>query len=459
MTTEKYDPTLPREILLSDEVARREKTDREFKIYVKLEPIIRILAIALVSALAIVHSLLGATNFKISTILFFSFLSFVVEGGITWILLWFYWRAHPMIYEIVSVLDFLFMTVGIYFTGGESSFIFFIYITRVADQITVKDRKRILYFSVLAPLFYSAMLLYISAFDHRDINFQIEMIKMLSLFGASIYLMVVGRSVGNIKGRMVAFLRAAKTAYRLLEERKSELEVINDKKNKILGTVAHDIRSSLNVVKGFVELTIQDISDNRFDPVPGKKDLETVLIAAQQMTRLVSDLLDISAIESGKLTLNCMEISMESVLEGCVDFLSRSAHKKNIAMTVDPAALLPKVWGDRQRLMSVVDNLVSNAIKYTRTGGQIHIGFEQNNADIVMHVSDTGLGLSEQDLENIFSYFTRLGPKPTGGESSTGLGLAIAKKIIELHNGRIWVKSTQGQGSTFSFSVPIYKPA
>lgn len=454
-----YAKIFPRDILLSDELAAQDKQSREFKIHAKVEPIIRNISIFLVSCLALIYSILGYTDFDYVTILFFSLGSFVIHGGLTWLVLWNYLHRYPTVYDAVAILDFLFMTIGVYFTGGESSFLFFIYISRIADQITVKDKRRVLYFSILAPLFYAAMLLYIAIVDQRTIEPLIETLKIISLLGCSAYLMVVGRSVGYLKGKMISFLHAAKTAYRLLEEKRIETEKLYDHQNEFLGMAAHDLRNPLNAIEGLINLTLYDIRNNRFDPVESRQELENVVVLTQRMSYLVSDLLDISAIESGKVTLSMGSINLNDIFMECENLHIRTAAHKNITLTVEKNPAMPNVMGDSLRIINVMDNLMSNAIKYTYPGGTIRVYCESENGEVITHVQDNGQGLSADDLKHIFTSFKKLSSRPTGGEHSTGLGLAIAKKVIELHHGNIWVESEKGKGSRFSFSLTVTEPS
>lgn len=445
----------PKEILLSDEFAAAKKREREYRIYAKLEPIVRIVAMALMTGLATAFSFLGYTQFSISSILYYALSVFVIYCLGTWALLRVFYKSHPAVYDLVSILDFFFMTVGVYFTGGEQSLLFFVYITRIADQITTPDKRRVLYFAILAPLFYTAMLYYILAVDGREINFKIEGIKMLSLLGCSAYLMVVGRSVSKIKQRTSSFLRAAKLAYRMAEEKRGELEKLNDRKNEFLGMAAHDLRNPLNAISGVIDLTIADIKAGQFNAAESEKDLENVLKMVRRMSHIISELLDISSIESGKVHMDIRETDLNHIFDECEAVHVRTAAHKNITLTLNKKTNLPRVMADKARLMSVMDNLLSNAIKYTFAGGRIDVLSEIKEGFVVTHVKDTGQGLSEEDLKYVFTSFKKLSSRPTAGEPSTGLGLAIVKKLVELHGGQIQVESRKGVGSTFSFSLRI----
>jgi signal transduction histidine kinase len=132
------------------------------------------------------------------------------------------------------------------------------------------------------------------------------------------------------------------------------------------------------------------------------------------------------------------------------------ATAKRITFTIDPVPPDLKVMADRARLAEILDNLISNAVKYTLPGGRVRVSCEAHERELVTHVEDTGQGFDEAELGGVFAG-QRMSSRPTGGESSTGLGLVIVKKLVELHGGRIWVTSRKGEGSTFSFSLPLAK--
>lgn len=236
-----------------------------------------------------------------------------------------------------------------------------------------------------------------------------------------------------------------------------ELRQLNDKKNEFLGVAAHDLRNPLSAMTGFISAIIQDMKEGTFDMSQGIQDMQDVLAATQRMTHLVSELLDIAAIESGKVSMDLHQESLNVILDECEKFNARTAAQKDIRLRVEKNVRLPELVMDKVRIAEVIDNLLSNAIKYTYPGGEIRVHSKQIRNEVVTSVQDSGQGLNENDLQHIFSSFKRLSARPTAGETSTGLGLAIVKKIVEMHGGRVWVESVKGQGSTFSFSLPIHQ--
>lgn len=255
--------------------------------------------------------------------------------------------------------------------------------------------------------------------------------------------------MADLKGHVLSAFTKAK----VLEQ----LARLNEQKNEFVGIAAHDLRSPLGVIAGWVTIVIDHIKEGRIDNAREIRFLEGAKKAVETMDRLVHDLLDISAIESGKISLDRSDFDISGLIQETVANSRAAAAQKDISLTICDVANLPALNADVGRIGEVLDNLVTNAIKYTHRGGAIRISCERLDAEIVTHIEDNGQGLGEEDMKSIFKTFKRLSARPTAGESSTGLGLAIVKKIIDLHGGSIWVTSAKGHGARFSFSLPVEK--
>ncbi len=240
----------------------------------------------------------------------------------------------------------------------------------------------------------------------------------------------------------------------LVSERTAELKRLNDQKDEYLGIVAHDLRNPLTNIIGYVKLVVTDMELATFTRSQSQSDLQLVLHSAENMQRMISGLLNIAAIEAGKLHLQWQPCRMTELIEQCAQFHRRYYEQKKIRLVVRTPEL-PVVSADRDRIIEVMDNLLSNAAKYTYEGGEVTVRGESDDKEVTVHVQDNGQGMTEDDLQRAFQYFEKLSATPTGGESSTGLGLAIVKKIVELHGGRVWASSEKGTGSTFSFTLPV----
>ena len=174
------------------------------------------------------------------------------------------------------------------------------------------------------------------------------------------------------------------------------------------------------------------------------------------MLRLLNDLLDVSAIESGNLNLNLVKADLVPVIKKNIELNNVIAHKKNIHIHIHQSGLIPEIIFDEGKIEQVLNNLISNAIKYSKQETTINVNISKSDKEIVVAVADQGQGIPETELGKIFKPFERTSVKSTGGEKSTGLGLSIVRKLILGHKGKIWVESKVGEGSTFYFSLPIH---
>jgi PAS domain S-box-containing protein len=219
-------------------------------------------------------------------------------------------------------------------------------------------------------------------------------------------------------------------------------------RDDVLGVVAHDLRNPLNVVRLHAQLLrIQDSAAGR--------SADAIERSAQRMDRLIEDLLDISRMEAGPLQVQQAHVSPAELAHDAADTQKTLAERGGIALTVDVPADLPEIWADRSRVLQVLDNLLGNALKFTERGGRISLEANLHGNEVEFSVRDTGTGLSSEAASHVFDRFWQLRRADRRG---AGLGLAIAKGIVEAHGGRIWVESELGHGSTFRFTLPVGAP-
>jgi len=166
-------------------------------------------------------------------------------------------------------------------------------------------------------------------------------------------------------------------------------------------------------------------------------------------------LLDLEKIESGKMEWQFRPLSVSEVIKQATAATAALFEGKNLSLVVESSDELPPVLGDQDKLMQVVINLISNAVKFTKSG-KVTIRSAQEGGDVTIHITDQGIGIAAADQVRLFEKFTQVGDPLTEKPQGTGLGLAISKEIVARHGGRIWVKSVEGKGSTFSFSLPIF---
>jgi NtrC-family two-component system sensor histidine kinase KinB len=226
---------------------------------------------------------------------------------------------------------------------------------------------------------------------------------------------------------------------------------IEKMKDDFFSTISHDLRTPLFSIQGFVRLILSgEVPDEEIQ----REFLGIIDRQAEQLAQLVNNLLNISRLESGKLEMECVSVQLLDVLGQTASKLGGMARAKDITLETDLPAGLPPVTGDPGWLEQVVTNLVGNAIKFTPEGGRVRIGAQQSKNEVLVEVSDTGIGIPNDALDRIFDKFYQVSDGRSEEYEGTGLGLHIAKQIVELHDGRIWAESTIGQGSTFRFTLP-----
>jgi len=237
-----------------------------------------------------------------------------------------------------------------------------------------------------------------------------------------------------------------------LEQGQKSLKKLNLQKNRLLAIAAHDIRGPLGGVLANLEL----IQDKQLDLSEDKKEecIKTAYATANHLLTLLNDLLDASVIETGELKLQLVSSNLKELLEQRIDLYSLQAKIKNISITSD-FLIEPQVIMDNNRISQVIDNLVNNALKYTASGKSVRVRLETEKQYAKVSIIDEGPGFTNAELNYIFSDASKLDHKPTAGEKSTCLGLAIARKIIISHHGELELKSVAGKGSLFSFSLPL----
>ncbi len=236
-----------------------------------------------------------------------------------------------------------------------------------------------------------------------------------------------------------------------LETQKNRLKDLNEIKNKFLGMAAHDLRNPLTTVLGYSDLLL--IEEKKLDKEQ-KDYITTINHTAQEMMNLLNDLLDISAIESGKFEIKKRELKLNDLISDRISKMSLAADKKSIKI-ISKLNDVPQIQGDPMRIAQVFDNLLSNAIKFSPKNSVINTELFQVNGYILLTVKDQGPGISDEDKKKLYGEFQRLSAVPTGGETSTGMGLSIVKKIVDACKAEICVKSKVGTGTEFEIKFPI----
>ena len=241
--------------------------------------------------------------------------------------------------------------------------------------------------------------------------------------------------------------------FREIQDKSRQLEVANKHKSEFLANMSHELRTPLNAIIGFSEV----LQEKLFGDVNEKQSdyLNDIHSSGKHLLGLINDILDLSKVEAGRMELDLATFGVASALSNAMTLVRERAQRHNVAlrMEVDPG--LGEVAADERKLKQILVNLLTNAVKFTPDGGSVEVTARREPDALVIAVRDTGIGIAPEDQEAVFEEFRQVGRHYTNKQEGTGLGLALTKKFVELHGGRIWVESEPGKGSTFTFTIPV----
>lgn len=287
------------------------------------------------------------------------------------------------------------------------------------------------------------------------------------------------KQLESVYADLASFQTEVENKNRQLEEEREKLRVMNEQlriatetaedanrtKTDFLNTVSHELRTPLTSVLGFSKIIRKKLEENVFPAVKaddGKTmkalkqingNIDIIISEGERLTHLINDVLDLAKMEAGKITWNMQTVSIAEIVKRAISATSALFEQKGLKILADVDEILPDITGDRDRLIQVVINLISNAVKFTEKGSVL-CSAKLINGEIQVSITDSGIGISEEDQPKVFEKFKQVGDAMTDRPTGSGLGLPICKEIIEHHKGRIWVESKLGAGSTFSFALP-----
>jgi signal transduction histidine kinase len=274
-------------------------------------------------------------------------------------------------------------------------------------------------------------------------------------------LVVTRRTAGDFTSEVIELLRTFATQsalaiqnaklFREIEIKGRELEVASQHKSEFLASMSHELRTPLNAIIGFSDVLLQGM----FGEMSEKQTeyLHDILASGQHLLSLINDILDLSKVEAGRMELDLADFHLPAAIDDALLLMRERASRRGLALERHLDERLGEIRADPRKVKQVLLNLLSNAVKFTAEGGRIEVRAALVDGTLEVSVTDTGTGIAPEDQEAVFEEFRQVGKAATKAEG-TGLGLALCRKFVELHGGRIWVQSQVGVGSTFTFAIP-----
>jgi signal transduction histidine kinase len=231
------------------------------------------------------------------------------------------------------------------------------------------------------------------------------------------------------------------------------LEIANRHKSEFLANMSHELRTPLNAVIGFSEVLIEKM----FGEINPKQEeyLQDILSSGKHLLSLINDILDLSKIEAGRMELEAQPFDLPAALDNALTLIRERAARNSIALDVHVDPRIGEILADERKIKQVLLNLLSNAVKFTPEGGKITMSAIMNGEAVAVSVADTGIGIAAEDREAVFEEFRQVGTDYARKREGTGLGLALARRLVELHGGKLSLQSELGKGSTFTFTIPV----
>jgi signal transduction histidine kinase/DNA-binding response OmpR family regulator/HPt (histidine-containing phosphotransfer) domain-containing protein len=442
-----------------DPQAASDARDQRFKHFQTVDiPRLRVIGFFLNALGVIVHNWLVQGRFS----LYDSFYVTSVLLGyafVAWGVIRTFWSPKALIdiSDFFLVFDVVVLAFIVYVSGANHSLMWIIFIARPADQVATTYRRS-LFFAHLGPLAFLGLMLYVSGVEHREVVWPVEIAKGTFLYIMSMYIALTARTAEARRNKLAEARRTAEQAVRAADQRRRELEAALSKledaskaKSEFLANVSHELRTPLNSVLGSSDLLLDSpLSREQREMVGVLRD------SAESLTHIVNDILDLARVEARRMLLEHIPMRLRDVAGATLRMFTARAHHRPIELVCHVDRDVPDaLTGDPVRLRQVLTNLIGNAVKFTEAG-EIVLRVEREEERpgriaLRFSIRDTGIGIPRDRQAAIFEAFTQVDGSSTRKYGGTGLGLTIANELVGLMDGRLWVDSEPGRGSTFSF--------
>lgn len=442
--------------LQPDEIEKR-RTDRAYRLAVVEIPVLRV-AGALIICVGVFLNNRYFLSEKSATPILVLVAVALTYCLISWICLrQLYRRLLPFDLSLFFLtLDVPLMATAIYFSGAEQSWLFFLLLTRTADQSQTTFR-RAFNFAVFGAICYGAMETWVIYVDKRPIAWTVFFAKIIFIFVMGVYVALIARTAERRRMNMRQAMRMARDAVRQLEEQSVELrdarsraEEASAAKSEFLAHMSHEMRTPLHGVIGMLQLALDDETSPR-----RARQLEMARRSAESLLATIEDILDFSKIEARKIELEPVYFSMRELVSETMKPLGVTAAAKGLILAAGVGSnVSDSVWGDPIRLRQIIVNLIGNSIKFT-DAGEVSLRVSQVNDRVRLEVRDTGIGIPDEQKESIFEPFAQADHSRSRRHGGTGLGLAIVSRIVAAMGGELRLQSTPGTGTAISIELPL----
>ncbi len=351
------------------------------------------------------------------------------------------------------VLDLFFWNMIIYATGGEKSWLFFILLARVMDQVFISV-KRVLFFAHICPLSYLGLLAYLNLWENHSINWHQEIIKLTFLYIFGIYLCMAAMAAERLRNRLKNALRFARQILQDLENEKIKAQQASEAKSIFLSNVSHELRTPLTSILGSLRI-LESLTKNKITEKE-KQLLDISLRNCKRLVGLVNDILDLNKIEAGEMEYHIESISIYELVHEAAQSCESYAPEKNIKIIMKSSHVDFYVKVDPKRLHQVLFNILSNAVKFSPKDSTIEISLKKNQNWGEIRVRDYGIGIPKDKRESVFQKFYQIDSSDTKNYAGTGLGLAISREIIRYFGGDMYFEDPpRGSGIVMVVRLPL----